>query len=143
MEIWKDVVGYEGYYQISNLGRVKSLKKRVPFETYGVRKLRTLPEKILKQHKNECGYMYVPLAKDTKKKKHKIHRLVAEAFLPNPEMKKCVNHKDGNKVNNCVSNLEWVTHSENMKHAAENGLWVSWNKGKHPEGKLRSEERGA
>jgi hypothetical protein len=127
-------------YQISNLGRVKSLEKEIPYRTYGVWKLRTIPERILKPHKNEYGYLYVPLAKDTVKKKHKLHRLVAKAFVDNPEGKRCVNHKDGNKENNNADNLEWVTHSENMKHAADNRLWVSWNKGKHPEGRPRSEE---
>jgi hypothetical protein len=84
--------------------------------------------------------MAVDLRKDTAKKAYKVHRLVAAAFIPNPEMKKCVNHKDGCKSNNCETNLEWVTHSENMQHAANQGLFVSWNKGKHPPGKPRSEE---
>jgi hypothetical protein len=119
---------------------VKSLEKKIPYETYGKRKLRTIPERIVKPYKNESGYLVFELKKDTVGKKHRLHRLVAEAFLQNPENKKCVNHKDGNKENNCVENLEWVTHSENMQHAAETGLWVSWNKGKHPEGRPRSEE---
>jgi hypothetical protein len=126
-EVWKDIVGFEGFYQVSNLGRVKSLEKKVPYG-YG---LRTIPERILKNNINQCGYCYVVLYKDTCKRKHKVHRLVAEAFIENPNNKKCVNHKDGNKQNNCVDNLEWVTHSENMQHASDSGLWESWNKGKH------------
>lgn len=126
-EVWKPIEGYEGLYEVSNLGRVKNLERRIPFG-YG---LRTIPERILKNNVNEFGYLYVRLYKDAKGKKHKIHRLVAQTFIENPENKKCVNHIDGNKQNNSVENLEWVTHSENMKHASDNKLWVSWNKGKH------------
>ena len=127
MEIWKDVVGYEGLYKVSNSGNVKNLERKIPYR-YG---LRTIPERILKGNENERGYLYVVLYKNTKPQKHKIHRLVAQAFIENPENKKCINHIDGNKQNNSVDNLEWVTHSENMKHAADNKLWESWNKGKH------------
>lgn len=126
-EIWKDVGGFEGLYQVSNLGRVKSLEKKIPYG-YG---LRTIPERILKNNVNEYGYLYVRLYKDAKGTKFKIHRLVALTFLENPKNKRCVNHKDGNKQNNCVENLEWVTHGENMQHAADNKLWTSWNLGKH------------
>lgn len=139
-EVWKAIDGYEERYQISNLGRVRSLDQLIPYETYGVRKLRKVPGRILKLHQNETGYMTIDLWKDTIKKRYKVHRLVAETFIPNPKMKKCVNHKDGDKGNNCVDNLEWVTHSENMHHAVDQGLWVSWNKGKHPTGTPRSEE---
>lgn len=125
-EMWKDVEGYEGLYQVSNYGRVKNLERKIPYR-FG---LRTIPERILKNCENEYGYLYVRLCKETNSKKYKIHRLVANAFIENPDNKKCVNHKDGNKKNNCVDNLEWVTHSENMQHAADNKLWVSWNLGK-------------
>lgn len=136
IEVWKDVQGYEGYYQVSNLGRVKNLERKIPSGYC----MRTIPERVLKNNVNEFGYLYVILYKDTKPKKHKIHRLVANAFIDNPESKRCVNHIDGNKQNNCVENLEWATHSENMKHASEKNLWVSWNKGKHYKGKEHSEE---
>ena len=135
-EVWIDVVGYEGLYQVSNLGRVKNLKRKVPY----AKGMRTIPERILRNHINECGYVYVRLYKDAKGKNIKLHRIVAQAFIKNPENKRCVNHIDGNKQNNRAENLEWVTHSENMQHASDSGLWVSWNKGKHYKTKPRTEE---
>jgi hypothetical protein len=126
-EVWKDIAGYEGLYQVSNLGRVKSLERMIPYSK-GMRKI---PEKIMKQEKNTDGYLRLKLVNNSGKKNKKIHRLVAEAFIPNPEEKKCINHIDGDKSNNCVKNLEWVTYGENMKHAYENGLTTSWNIGKH------------
>ena len=85
MEIWKDVKDYEGRYKISNLGKIKSF--------YG-------KEKLLKPKKNHGGYLEVLLYKNNKNRLHRVHRLVAEAFIPNPENKPEVNHKDGNKLNN-------------------------------------------
>ena len=106
MEIWKDIKGYEGLYQVSNLGRVKSLKNR---------------EKILNPF-SDNNYLNVDLFKNRKKKRYKIHRLVAITFIPNIDNKPEVNHIDGNKENNCISNLEWTTSSENMQHAFKMGL---------------------
>ncbi len=100
-EIWKDIEGYEGLYQISNLGNVKSLKNNI----------------ILKPSKNSKGYLQVFLWKNGSGKLLRIHRLVAKAFIPNFDDKPQVNHIDGNKQNNRVNNLEWVTNSENQKHA--------------------------
>ena len=125
-EIWKDVDGYSGLYQVSNFGNVKSLSKHVPCKSGKTRKL---PEKILKPAKTDSGYFVVCLSKNKISKHYKIHRLVASAFIENKERKKCVNHIDGDKTNNNVSNLEWCTYSENMKHAFSNGLWKPWNKG--------------
>lgn len=109
-EIWKDIVGYEGLYQVSNLGRVKSL----------------IYSKILKEFNDgRCdGYSKIKLYKDKSNKTIKISRLVAIAFLPNYNNLPVVNHIDGNKQNNSVNNLEWVTHSENQKHAIRTGLLV-------------------
>lgn len=107
-EIWKDIKGYNGLYQVSNTGFVKSFQTKTPF--------------IKKFNKNHQGYLSVALCLDNKVKLVKIHRLVAEAFLPNPENKPQVNHKDGNKSNNHVDNLEWVTASENIKHSFANCL---------------------
>jgi len=122
MEIWKDIEGYENKYQVSNLGNVKSL------ETWaGDRYIRR--EKILKNNLCGNGYYYVCLSKNGKVKKYKVNRLVAQAFIPNIDNKPFTNHIDGNKLNNCVDNLEWCTQSENMKHASMMGLrkYVSYN----------------
>jgi|LakMenE18May11ns_1017448.scaffolds.fasta_scaffold9959546_42 hypothetical protein len=117
-EVWIDIKGYEGQYQISNLGRVKSLEREVlrPLNSY------TIPTKILKHGKNKKGYEYVNLCKYSKVKLNVIHRLVAIHFIPNTENKATVNHKNGIKIDNRVENLEWNTVSENTKHAHKNGL---------------------
>jgi len=111
-EIWKDIKDYEGLYQVSNLGRIKSLKRKV-FHISGER---TVNERILKQ--NDCTrYLCLFLSKDGKMKKFTVHRLIAETFIENKEFKPCVNHIDGNTKNNKVSNLEWCTYSENELHS--------------------------
>ena len=115
MEIWKDIEGYENKYQISNLGNVKSL------ETWTGDKY-IWREKILKNMVYGNGYYYVCLSKNGKVKKYKVNRLVAQAFIPNPDNKPFTNHIDGDKLNNNVDNLEWCTQSENMKHASMIGL---------------------
>lgn len=113
IEIWKDIKGYEGKYQVSNLGRVKSLPR---YTGHGMRKMR-----ILKYGFNG-GYRQVVLCKNGKMKSQKIHRLVACAFLPNKDDTLVVNHKDGNKENNHVENLEWCTRQENVIHSFKMGL---------------------
>lgn len=115
MEIWKDIKGYEGIYQISSLGNVKSLYGW-DGHAYITR------EKILHPAPTTTGYYKVKLVKDGHRKDHKIHRLVADAFISNPMNKKQVNHKDGNKLNNDVNNLEWCTASENSQHSYQTGL---------------------
>lgn len=108
-EIWKDIEGYEGEYQISNLGRVKSLpKKCFNGKGYFIKAGR-----ILKPIQDKKGYLNVWLRKNI----FKVHRLVAMTFIPNPDNLPQVNHKDGNKTNNKVINLEWVTDGENLLHA--------------------------
>ena len=105
MEEWRDVKGFEGLYQVSNLGRVRSLNY-----------LHTGKERVLKQCKNNHGYQQVTLYKDGKVKKGKVHRLVAEAFIPNPDGLPCVNHIDECKTNNIVTNLEWCTVKYNTNY---------------------------
>lgn len=117
MEIWKDVIGYEDIYQISNLGRLKALP-RVWYSGKNGCVKKEKPEQIMKcRLAKNTGYCLVKLIKNGNEKHVYIHRLVAEAFIPNPNNLPQVNHKDGNKENNCVSNLEWVTAKENIIHA--------------------------
>ena len=104
-EIWKDIKGYEGKYMVSNLGRFKSLNYR-----------RTGKEKILEGYPDKDGYLYVQLWKDGKGKNCRINRLVAQAFLENPQNLPEVNHKDEDKTNNRVENLEWCTTQYNIKY---------------------------
>lgn len=105
-EVWKDVVGYEGYYQVSNLGRVKRLSRHITGKN-GV--TRYWKGKVITQTPNPDGYPMCILSKDGKTNLYGVHRLVAKAFLPNPEKLPVVNHKDENKENNVVQNLEWCT----------------------------------
>lgn len=100
MEEWKDVQGYEGLYQVSNTGQVRGVKRG----------------KTLKPHKSKAGYLEVTLSKQNTFAYFLIHRLVAQAFIPNPEGKPQINHKNGVKTDNRLDNLEWSTRSENQRH---------------------------
>lgn len=119
MIIWKDIENFEGIYQISSVGTVRSLPRTVKC-LYG--QTRKIPLKYIKTHKQNKGYLVVGLYKDHKIKNALVHRLVAKAFLDNPENFKEINHKDGNKENNCISNLEWCSSSYNKKHMYDNLL---------------------
>lgn len=121
MEIWKDIIGYEGLYQISNLGNVLSLEKYIDNKKGAIQ---YRPPKILKQYKNKFGYMRVYLTKNSIKKMYAVHRLVAIAFIDNPENKPCVNHIDNNRENNHLDNLEWCTYKENNNWAKKQGRRV-------------------
>lgn len=103
-EIWKDIKEYEGLYQVSNVGRVK----------------RVATNRVLQPYRNKVGYLLVYLCKNGKRKTHRIHRLVAQSFIQNPENKPEVNHLDENKINNMVSNLEWSTRKENCNYGTRN-----------------------
>lgn len=109
-EIWKDVVNFEGVYKVNNSGKIYSIPRK---GTKGG---------ILKPAKQKNGYYFIHLKNKDKKINTGVHRLVAEAFIPNPENKPTVNHKDGNKENNYVNNLEWATYEEQLKHSLELGL---------------------
>ncbi|KKK75881.1 hypothetical protein LCGC14_2869280 [marine sediment metagenome] len=128
MEIWKDIKGFEGYYQISNLGRVKSLFRIVSHKLKGKK---TISEIILKSCISSPGYYALGLRKNCKVKCARIHRLVALYFIPNPENKPEVNHKNGIKTDNRVENLEWCTRKENIIHAIETGLLPNRGSGNH------------
>lgn len=108
-EIWKPVEGFEGLYEVSNLGRVKSLSNN-----------KSRKERILKPAKTKNGYLYVGLCRNGKMKYFKVHRLVATAFIPNPEGLPEVNHKDESKSNNCVSNLEFCDRKYNINYGSHN-----------------------
>lgn len=118
MEIWKDIVGYEGFYQVSNLGRVRSLSRAAL--CYGGR-FRESKGRVLSSY-SSGRYHVVSLSKFGVVKKVLVHRLVAESFMPDADFSLQVNHIDGDKSNNSLSNLEWVTASENITHALRTGL---------------------
>lgn len=124
-EIWKDVIGFEGFYQVSSLGRIKRSFAN--------------GDKIIKLHTEPAGYQLYSFSVRELKRTIRIHRVVAEAFIQNPECKPQINHIDGIKSNNAASNLEWCTSKENVRHAISNGLtpkreksirypnyWLTW-----------------
>ena len=112
---YKDIKNYEGLYQVGSNGNVLKVG-------------RCSKPMLLTPKLNEKGYLRITFIVNKKIKKYRVHRLVAQAFIPNPLNKPQVNHKDGNKLNNCVDNLEWVTNEENYQHALKNGLTNHRNK---------------
>lgn len=119
-EVWKDIPNYEGLYQVSNQGRVKSITHYARNNRNGG--MRLVSGKILSQYKMPNGYMQVQLSKNEKREKFYIHRIVASVFLENKKGYSDVNHIDGNKNNNCVENLEWCSHRMNQIHMVKNRL---------------------
>jgi hypothetical protein len=117
-EVWKDIEGYVGLYQISSYGRVRSLDREVMYEE----KCKLRKGKVLTLQSDSYGYHVTNLNKEKKRKEHKVHRLLSQAFIPNPFNKPYINHIDGDKQNNNLNNLEWCTPKENMVHSAENNL---------------------
>ena len=124
-KIWKDIKGYEGLYMVSNGGDVKSVKNGI------------LKPSVYKG----TGYYYVGLYKDGKRKGYTIHRLVADAFIPNPNNLPCVNHKDESKINNNVENLEWCTHRYNSNYGCRNEKISAKSKGVNIGRKMSDETR--
>ena len=120
-EVWMPVSGYEDAYEVSNKGKVRSLDRQI---TTGRIKGKELTQTLL-----PCGYLEVSLWSGNKGKHKRVHRLVAAAFCEKKSGHDDVNHKDGNKLNNCADNLEWCTRSENMLHAYRMGLQT---KGRYP-----------
>lgn len=116
-EIWKDIKNYEGMYQVSNLGNVRSLTRRV--NTFNG--FRTTKGKVLKPLLSNTGYYRVDLKRNQSDNYVSIHKLVAEAFVPNPNNYTVINHKDNDRLNNYATNLEWCTQSYNVKYAYING----------------------
>lgn len=112
-EIWKDIKGYEGLYQVSNHGNVKSIDRIVCYRS-GREALHR--GRLLIQHQRTGGYMYVVLSRGNMQKAYRVHRLVADAFVENPDNKPMVNHLDENNKNNMACNLEWCTHAENINY---------------------------
>ena len=119
MEEWRDIKGYEGFYQVSNMGNVRSVTHTV---VYTDGRVGHYEGKLITPNNDKNGYKAVNLSKNGVVNHIDIHRLVAETFLPKDGERNVVNHKDGNKHNNTVENLEWVTYSENSKHAVRTGL---------------------
>lgn len=109
MEEWRSIVGTKGFIEVSNEGRARSLLTGTP--------------RLLKAQPDKKGYLRLRVTIEREKMSFKVHREIAKAFIPNPNKLPQVNHKDGNKSNNCVSNLEWVTNIDNAHHAMANGLW--------------------
>jgi hypothetical protein len=138
MEIWKDIKDYEGLYQVSSLGNVKSIDRAI--SSKNGKRIFNVNGKPLKGFANKNGYKRVHLTKEHKGKSYFVHRLVAFNFLDKPNYKCEVNHIDGNKFNNFISNLEWVTHSENLQHAFDNGLAKKMMGSKNHKAKLNEDD---
>ncbi len=135
-EIWENILNYEGFYQISNLGNVRSLDRFITINN----KLSFKKGKIMVVSENNKEYKQISLSKNNKLKTFKIHRLIALAFIPNPNNYPYVNHIDGNKKNNNIINLEWCTAQMNIKHAYDMGL-MNAPKGKNSgASKLKDED---
>lgn len=132
-EIWKPIVGYEGLYEVSNLGRVRSID-RVIFVN---NKKRKLTGKLLELKCNRGGYLICVLS-NKKTKSIRVHRVVAESFIPKIKGKLCINHLDNDRTNNNVSNLQWCTQKENIRYAySQNRMdWERIKGEKHPQSKL-------
>lgn len=131
-EVWKDIKGYEGLYQVSNFGRVKSVVKILPHYKGGTR---ITKERILSIYINNYGYYQVGLKVNACEKMFLVHRLVAEAFIPNPNNYPCVNHKSEVKTDNRVENLEWCDYQYNSNYGTRNQRISLIKREYHPKAK--------
>ena len=118
-EIWKDIPNFEGYYKISNLGRIKSVTRKAKVKILN-NDYRTIKGQLISPAKTRDGYLKVSLSKNHKRYYFKVHRLAAQAFIPNTNNYPCINHKDENKENNRVDNLEWCTVKYNCNYGTRN-----------------------
>ena len=116
LEVWKDIPNYEGFYQVSNLGNVKSMQRT---KKHSYNSIAQLKEKMLRPQ-NTNGYLFVRLSKNNEIKRYLVHRLVALTFIPNPNDYLEVNHIDENSLNNNVENLEWCSHKYNINYGTGN-----------------------
>jgi len=125
IEIWKEIPGFEGYYEASNFGKIRRMLNKT---IYKDGRVAHFSQTILKPSICHKGYERVYLSKNSKKYSIRVHELIAKTFIPNPKNKRTVNHKDLNKENNSVDNLEWATNLENMRHAFANGCFKNRDK---------------
>lgn len=125
MEVWKDIKNFEGMYQISNMGNVRSLN-RVTYNKNGTKVNRV--GKIKKQTIDNLGYFHVRLSKDSQTKTFRIHQLVAQAFIDNPNNYRCINHIDEDKTNNSIENLEWCSSKYNLEYSGNTKKACNSNK---------------
>ena len=130
-EIWKDIVGYEGLFKVSSIGRVKGINRLVYVtKENGNHHYRLVKERIKTMSIGNSGYLYVKI-NNIEKRLFISHRLVAQAFIPNPENLPCINHKNGIKTDNRVENLEWISYKNNSRHAIDTGLFIHNLKGEN------------
>ena len=135
MEVWRDVKGFEGYYAVSSNGNVKSLDRIIQ----GKRCKTHIKERVMRQYVGKDGYLSIQLFSGGKPITFKVHRLVAQSFLDNPDNLPEVNHIDGNKQNNTVDNLEWCTRGYNIRHAFKTGLYNPDNRSHNRKKVVRSD----
>jgi hypothetical protein len=140
-EKWEPIVGYEGFYEVSNWGRIRSVPRVIfTVNRKNASYKRIIKGGLLKLNTKWSGYPRVKLTRNSEYTKHSVHRLVAEAFLPNPDNKPCVNHKNGIRTDNYYHNLEWATYQENSQHAVDTGLNSGPKGEKCGNSKLKEEE---
>lgn len=125
MEIWKEIEKWESQYLVSNQGRVKRKERAVLRTGFGIQ---VYPEKVLRPVDNGSGYKYIMVSINKNLVRDSIHRLVASAFLQRPPGADTVNHKDGDKANNTVENLEWLTQKENNQHSFRSGFYKGYDR---------------